>query len=74
MQWNCVCIYGRIMAWDEFADQEFQARNMVRGEVHPMKKLIVILGPNGVGKSTTAKAFLEKIRDALLWMRIGAGQ
>lgn len=25
-----------------------------------MKKLIVILGPNGVGKSTTAKTFLER--------------
>lgn len=25
-----------------------------------MKKLIVILGPNGVGKSTAAKAFLER--------------
>lgn len=25
-----------------------------------MKKMIVILGPNGVGKSTTARAFLEK--------------
>lgn len=25
-----------------------------------MKKLIVILGPNGVGKTTAAKAFLEK--------------
>ena len=25
-----------------------------------MKKLIVILGPNGVGKTTAAKAFLDK--------------
>lgn len=39
-----------------------------------MKKMIVILGPNGVGKSTTARAFLEKTRDVLLWMRIGAGR
>lgn len=29
-------------------------------KMQPMKKLIVLLGPNGVGKSTTAKAFLDQ--------------
>lgn len=38
----------------------FEREIWLKGDGNPMKKLIVILGSNGVGKSTAAKAFLER--------------